>query len=312
MAAALQASASSGNVDDCTFKSTEFIEYEAEFCKYMQDNLRAVSPQEDYMEILSDDPVTLAGKITLLTEWWRAAHGHVVVFTGAGISTAAGLPDYRGPEGIWTRKLLGHNVSDDIVAEHVMQVQPTAAHMVLMRLHAAGLLSYIATTNVDGLHRKSGLPLDVLSELHGNLWIEECAECLHEFERNFVARNASGLRDHLTGRKCEECGGALRDNIVNFGNTVDDVPSMEEQHDRTWVQCLKAELVVVFGSSLSVPTACDLPQECLDARYDKPNGGRLVVVNLQRTPKDSLATACIRAPCDTVLLEVEKRLTALR
>ncbi|CAE7670453.1 SRT1, partial [Symbiodinium pilosum] len=108
---------------------------------------------------------------------------------------------------------------------------------------------------------------------------------------------------------CEDCGGELHDTIVNFGNTVEHVPSMEDAHDRTWVHCLKADLVVVLGSSLSVPTACDLPEECLPARDGKPDGGRLVIVNLQRTPKDQLANLRIFAACDDVMAFVEQHLS---
>lgn len=290
-------------------RSQEFLEYEREFKKYTDENLRMEQPQQDYAELLTDEFQIRSSKLSQLALWWREAQGRVVVFTGAGISTAAGLPDYRGPNGLWTRKLRGEAVDEASAMEGVgSPPMPTAAHLVLARLHDAGLLAHVATTNVDGLHRSSGLPADALSELHGNGFVEECCACLRRFERDFSVRTATALREHLTGRSCEECSGALRDIIVNFGNTVEEVPSMEAEHDRTWMQCLNAELVVVFGSSLSVPTACDLPEECLQARYGKPNGGRLVVVNRQRTPKDTLSAMCIHAACDDVLLEIERLL----
>lgn len=262
------------------------------------------------MELLTEDPCVLEEKLLQLAKLWHAANGKVVVFTGAGFSTAAGLPDYRGPQGLWTLRLQGKVVDESSLL--AMRPQPTAAHGVLTRLHALGRLAHVATTNVDGLHSLAGLPEHALSELHGNLYTEECSICLARYRREFPVRCATGLRDHLTGRSCESCeGGALRDIIVNFGNTVEEVPSMEAQHDQAWMQCLKAELVVVLGSSLSVPTACDLPEECIAPRFDKPSGGRLVIVNLQRTPKDEIASLSIRARCDEVLLELERLLQKL-
>ncbi|CAE6952597.1 SIRT7 [Symbiodinium sp. CCMP2592] len=289
---------------DTTWKSDEFSEYEREFQSYMQQNLREQMPSQDFASEMLDDRQQLQEKLQQLVALWREARS-VVVFTGAGISTAAGLPDYRGPQGVWTRKLRGEAVTD---LDLHQGLEPTEAHRGIARLLKAGLVAFVATTNVDGLHKKAGLPSECLAELHGNSFEEECGKCGSRFERDFVVRTATSLFDHETGRRCEECGGPLRDTIVNFGNTVEQVPSMEAAYDRTWVQCLKADLVVVLGSSLSVPTACDLPEESLPARESKPEGGRLVIVNLQRTPKDDFASLRLYAACDTVMAFVEKQL----
>mmetsp|Transcript_36924 Transcript_36924/g.82512 ORF Transcript_36924/g.82512 Transcript_36924/m.82512 type:complete len:314 (-) Transcript_36924:92-1033(-) len=287
--------------EDETWESKEFSDYEREFKAYMEQNLRARAPAADFATEHRDEGEELEAKLHRLLDLWRSARS-VVVFTGAGISTAAGLPDYRGPNGVWTRKLRGEAVSDLQLDQHL---QPTYAHRSLARLHEKGRLSFVATTNVDGLHKKAGLPSEALAELHGNSFVEECASCGSRFERDFVVRSATGLFEHATGRSCARCSGPLRDTIVNFGNTVEEVPSMEAAHDAAWVKCLKADLVVVLGSSLSVPTACDLPEECLPPRDGKPEGGRLVVVNLQRTPKDDLAFVRLFAPCDRVMAFIE-------
>merc|ERR1712039_398951 len=152
----------------------------------------------------------------------------------------------------------------------------------------------------------SGVPGTALVELHGNACVEECRGCGAVFHRDHVVRTATGLFEHGTGRSCEKCGQPLYDNIVNFGNTFEHVPSMEDAHDAAWVECLKADLCVVLGSSLSVQTACDLPEECLEERDAKPNGGHLVIVNRQRTPKDNLASLRIFADCDDVLSFIDK------
>jgi NAD-dependent SIR2 family protein deacetylase len=192
------------------------------------------------------------------------------------------------------------------LAPHALK--PTSSHLAIRRLLDAGRIHAVITTNVDGLHLASGVPRERLSELHGNACIEECRTCGMRFQRDFVTRTATGLFEHETGRRCDKCGSALYDNVVNFGNTHEHVPSMEAEHDRAWVDCMKADLCVVFGSSLSVQTACDLPEECLAARCDKASGGRLVIVNLQRTPKDDLASMRIFATCDSVLQTIEKEL----
>jgi len=297
-------SSDSATASDSVFASAEFQEYEREFRQYCADNLRSHNPQTDFDSIRRDSAEDLAAKLAVLSQWWRSA-AHVVVFTGAGISTSSGLPDYRGPSGIWTRKVRGETVSESL---DLRGIEPTPAHGALTRLYQAGKLALVATTNDDSLHGKAGLPKHALVELHGNLFVEECAQCGARYERPFKVRTATGLFEHATGRPCEKCGGPLRDNLVNFGNTFEHVPSMEAEHDRAWVAMLKADLVVVLGSSLSVPTACDLPEECIPPREAKPAGGRLVIVSFQNTPKDPLAALHIFAPCDDVMAAVEAAL----
>lgn len=295
-------------MQDSVFLSKEYLEYEHEFKKYTDENLRSQEPDSDFMTLHEDSVADLDEKIARLIEWWRAAK-HVVVYTGAGVSTSAGLPDYRGPQGVWTRKIRGEESADDIQWDtELPELAPTATHLALARLHEAGLLAHVVTTNGDGLHKKSGVPPAALTELHGNSFVELCSSCGRRYERDFVTRTATGLFEHKTGRRCEACGGDLVDNIVNFGNTFEHVPSMEKEHDDAWVEMLKADLVVVLGSSLSVQSACDLPEECIPARSEKPDGGRMVIVNLQKTPKDSLAALQIFAACDCVMGPVEKAL----
>jgi len=290
--------------DDSCFKSKEFEEFEHEFRRYTNENLRTSLPGIDFVSERNDSDELLHTKIRTLAAWIQDAR-RTVVFTGAGISTAAGLPDYRGLKGIWTRKIQGEVVDDSVDSYAPGTVEPTYAHNAVARLFAAGHVVSIVTTNVDGLHKQSGLSPECIIELHGNACIEECRACDARFERNFSTRTATGLFEHATGRLCENCSEPLFDNIVNFGNTFEHVPSMEMQHDRAWIECMKADLVIVLGSSLSVPTACDLPEECLPPRMDKPNGGKLVIVNWQLTPKDEIASLRLFGSCDEVLHGLE-------
>lgn len=105
---------------------------------------------------------------------------------------------HRGPRGVWTRKLKGETVSDDL--ELKRSLQPSSAHMAIARLHCSGLIKFVATTNVDDLHCKSGLPKESLAELHGNSFVEECEKCLKQYKQSFVTRTATGLFEHHTGR----------------------------------------------------------------------------------------------------------------
>lgn len=265
-------------------------------------------PEVDFLGAPLANEIVVRSQMSTLVEWWREAR-HIVVYTGAGVSTAAGLPDYRGPQGVWTRKLRGEDVDDSLSTTfNPGKLNPTSAHYAIAQLVAAGRVASVVTTNVDGLHLASGLSREALCELHGNAMVEECRSCGARFERDFVTRTATSLFEHKTGRRCDNCGQALHDNVVNFGNTFEHVPSMEVEHDRAWLECMKADLCVVLGSSLSVQSSCDLPEECLPPRYGKSSGGRLVIVNQQRTPKDGLASLRIFATCDEVMAAVEAEL----
>ena len=103
-----------------------------------------------------------------------------------------------GPEGVWTRKLKGELVSDDMGLNESWE--PSLAHMAIARMQKNGWVKFVATTNVDDLHGKSGLPSDSLAELHGNSFVEECEACLKRYKRSFVTRTATGLFEHRTGR----------------------------------------------------------------------------------------------------------------
>lgn len=305
-AVASQVPAEDEEEDLLDVKAEEF----REFAKYVEDNLRTQVDREctqsgqeavDFLAELADAPDLVTDKVRQLAALVRGAN-HFVIYTGAGISTAAGLPDYRGPKGIWTQRVMGGTQTDEdarglgqLLAES--SLHPTAAHHACKALFDAGYLRFLMTTNVDGLHRRSGfVRSENLAELHGNSFVEECGECGAVFDRDYVVRTAKRIYDHHTGRTCEKCGKqALRDIIVNFGNTVEHVPSMESQYDLAWVNSIKADLFLVLGSSLSVPTACDLPDYCVE------KGGKVVIVNKQRTPKDGSAALLIHAPCDTVM-----------
>ena len=166
---------------------------------------------------------------------------HCVVYTGAGISTSAQIPDYRGPNGIWTQLSKGMKPQNKNL--NLEQALPTYAHMSLVTLINKNIIKYVVSTNVDGLHRRSGLSRKHVAELHGNVYREICMECEAEYLRPFnVIKRASKRK---TGRLCQKnnCNGKLRDSIVNFGDMLPtNELSAATKHSK------KADLVLVLGT----------------------------------------------------------------
>ena len=223
----------------------------------------------------------------------------MVAFTGAGISTSAGIPDFRGPQvfafsnecrniilkpffthvqGKWTRQAQG---KAPLSGTSSLCAIPTATHMGLVELLRLGKLKYLISQNCDGLHRRSGVPGTLISELHGNGNMEICESCGQSYFRDISCRRFVRSRDHFTARRCsrQECSAPLLEYTIDFGQCLPVAPlQLAESHSE------KADLHIVFGSSLTVSPACDLPAETAQ------RGGKLVIVNLQETPLDDLAT----------------------
>ena len=230
-----------------------------------------------------DAPEVLEEKARKLAQAIKES-SHFVVYTGAGISTAANIPDYRGPKGVWTLKSKGQAVEMKITLQ---QAEPTFTHMALVTLYRKGYLKYIVSTNVDGLHRRSGIPEKGIAELHGNIYREVCPVCHSEYVRPFDIRGTGGLefisKKRTTGRLCEKknedgelcCMAKLRDSIVDFGENLP-----KQTHIDAIENSKKADLTLVLGSSMRVLPACDLPS------FSYKQGGKFSIVNLQKTRFD--------------------------
>ncbi|GKT89308.1 transcriptional Sir2 family protein [Colletotrichum tofieldiae] len=258
---------------------------------------------------------------------------HFIVFTGAGISTSAGqspfpivqkarplshrfemdgnscislgIPDFRGPEGAWTLRAQRRKRTEKTVS--TLQAIPTKTHMALVELQNQGILKYLVSQNCDGLHRKSGILPDKISELHGNSNREYCKECGKEYLRDFraVATYEKTVHDHRTGRKCAVCAGTLLDTIVNFGEYLPAEPLELARH-----HAKKADLCLALGSSLTVPPACTIPESVGKKKRSRtnPDRGRLVVCNLQSTPLDHLSELRVWAETDDLMVRVMEKL----
>jgi NAD-dependent deacetylase len=231
----------------------------------------------------------------------EAGPAGTVAFTGAGISTESGIPDFRSPGGLWTRyaPIDYHDYLRDPEMRReswrrglhtyppIAEAQPNAAHLALAAWWRAGLLSGVVTQNIDGLHQKAGLPDAAVVELHGNAHGVSCLRCSATFDRTAVhARVLAGDEDPA----CPTCGGILKSTTISFGQALPEsaIAAAQRLHD-------SAQLCLVIGSSLVVTPAAMLPVTTLDA------GGQLAIVNQTPTHLDDLAVFVSREPAAMLL-----------
>jgi NAD-dependent deacetylase len=232
-----------------------------------------------------------------------AAAARVTVLTGAGISTDSGIPDFRGPQGVWTKNpaaertaTLANYLNNPDVRLEAWQgrlqspawaAQPNPGHRALVELERQGRLRALVTQNTDGLHQRAGQDPDLVVEVHGNMWRVMCWSCGLEgaMEPTLDRVRAGDLDPH-----CEVCGGILKSATISFGQALD--PEVLARAEGAALDC---DLLLAVGSSLSVfPAAALVP---LAYR----NGAVVVVVNAQPTPFDDLAAAVVRDPISQVL-----------
>ncbi|XP_030322265.1 NAD-dependent protein deacetylase sirtuin-6 isoform X2 [Calypte anna] len=218
-----------------------------------------------------DPPEELERKVQELADLIRNS-SNVVFHTGAGISTASGIPDFRGPNGVWTMEEKGLSPKFDTTFENA---RPSKTHMALLGLQRVGILKFLVSQNVDGLHVRSGFPRDKLAELHGNMFVEECVKCGKQYVRDTVV-GSMGLKP--TGRLCSVTKA------------------------RGLRACRKADLSITLGTSLQIKPSGNLPL------ITKKRGGKLVIVNLQATKHDRQADLRIHAYVDDVMTKLMKHL----
>lgn len=213
----------------------------------------------------------------------------MVAFTGAGISTESGIPDFRSPGGIWTRYKpidFGDFIASEdarreswrrkFASDAVMRAaSPNAGHRALARLVEDGRMSAVITQNVDGLHQASGVPDAKVVELHGNATYASCLDCGERHELDWVRRL---FEDGETLPECVKCGGIVKTATISFGQAMPEV-EMARAREET----MACDLLIVLGSSLVVYPAAGFPVMA------KRNGARLVIVNREPTDQDGLA-----------------------
>jgi len=228
----------------------------------------------------------------------------IVAFTGAGISTESGIPDYRSPGGVWT-KMRPIEYGDFLASaearreawrrkfasdEVLRKATPNAGHRALARLVEQGRMSAVVTQNIDGLHQASGVPQDKVIELHGNATYAACLDCRRRYELDWV-REIFAVDERLP--LCTACGGIIKTATISFGQSMP-----EAEMERARAATLASDLFVVLGSSLVVYPAAGFPL------LAKRNGARLVIVNREPTEQDEMADLVINAEIGATMSRV--------
>eukprot|EP00037_Helgoeca_nana_P034724 m.422544 g.422544 ORF g.422544 m.422544 type:complete len:342 (-) comp37907_c0_seq1:205-1230(-) len=246
---------------------------------------------EEVVPEVHDPPERVADMCATLAGWLKTAKRPVFLL-GAGISAPV-LPTFRGKGGLWTKEAGDHVPIDAPVRG--AHPTPTMAHRGLVALEHAGFVYHAVTQNYDDLSYRSGFPPEKMAELHGNIFTEKCDVCSCTYHRDFEVELPTST-NHETGRECSapDCGGALRDTIVHFGEAL---PWHELKMANA--KCVGADLTIVLGSSLRVEPAASLPFKSKRwSRFGQPHA---VIVNLQPTPADAEADLVIRSTCDHVV-----------
>ena len=222
------------------------------------------------------------------------ASERIVPFTGAGISTESGIPDFRSPGGLWTKTqpipfdqfLASREMRDEAwrrrfaMEEYFGRAKPTRGHLALASLYRIGKAPGVITQNIDNLHQAAGLPHEHVVELHGNTTFATCLDCAKRFELPHIKEKF----DSAGGRAPDcDCGGYIKSATISFGQAMPEQAMLRAQE---WAQ--DCDLFVAIGSSLVVWPAAGFPLQA------KKNGSRLVIINREPTEFDSIADLVIR------------------
>jgi NAD-dependent deacetylase len=233
----------------------------------------------------------------------------VVVFTGAGISTESGIPDFRSPGGIWSRydpedftiqKFLSGPAARKTIWKMSLEggllteAKPNLAHHAIAELHQLGKLDCVITQNIDNLHQKAGVPGDRVFELHGNMEWVVCLSCHRRFPMPEVLRR---IEEGVEVPDCPECEGILKPDAVFFGEALP-----QETLQEAIRRAKNCDLLVVIGSTLVIYPAAYIPT------YAREAGATLAIVNLTSTPFDDYAEVVIRAKAGETMSEVMEKI----
>ncbi|MEY2590357.1 MAG: NAD-dependent deacetylase [Acidimicrobiaceae bacterium] len=234
---------------------------------------------------------------------WVDAAERITVLTGAGISTDSGIPDFRGPNGVWTKNpaaektaTLSHYVSDPEVRRQAWRgrlespawtAEPNAGHRAIVELERRGKLLALVTQNVDGLHQRAGSDPAKVIEVHGTMREVMCLSC---DERAPMERALERVRNGEDDPACRTCGGMLKSATISFGQ-----PLVTEDLDRAEAAAQQCDLLLAVGSTLGVyPVAAIVP-------VAKRHGAKIVIVNGAPTEMDDIADAVLQGPIGELL-----------
>ncbi|WP_167477318.1 SIR2 family NAD-dependent protein deacylase [Nocardia arthritidis] len=238
-----------------------------------------------------------------MTTDWRRRTGRIGVLTGAGISTDSGIPDFRGPRGVWTKDPIAELLStyDNYIADPDLrsrswlarrdnpawQARPNAAHRALVELERGGRAVTIITQNVDRLHQRAGSTPERVIEIHGNMFEVVCVGCDY---RTSMEAALGRVADGEPDPPCPECGGILKAATIMFGQQMD-----ARTVTKAALAAQTCEIFLAIGSSLQVEPAASMCAVAVDA------GADLIIVNAEPTPYDGIASELVREPIGTAV-----------
>ena len=274
------------------------------------DNLHAAAAKPDTPDTgdtANTDSTTNTGSTTVTADsQWQAEilqlaqlvaeARQIVIFTGAGISTESGIPDFRGPAGIW-KTMTPINFQDFVASESVRrdawsrkfngpdlmaQAEPNTGHLAVAALVRRGKVSTVITQNVDGLHQRAGVSDAAVIEIHGNANYATCLSCWQRYE--LAPIKAAFLNDGVIPY-CATCGGIIKTATISFGQAMPKAAMARAEQ-----AVLGCDLLLVMGSSLSVYPAADLP------RLAQQRGARLAIINNEATALDPACELVMHRP----------------
>ncbi|MGI9521301.1 MAG: SIR2 family NAD-dependent protein deacylase [Hyphomicrobiaceae bacterium] len=247
-----------------------------------------------------ENPLLQSAKLLRLIERANSA----VVFTGAGISTESGIPDFRSPGGIWTR-MAPIDFKDFVSSEEMRReawrrrfamdtefgtAKPNGGHLAVAELVRQSIVSAVITQNVDNLHQESGIPPEKIIELHGNTTYATCLDCDERHELDAIKQSFLGRGEIPV---CRTCCGLVKTATISFGQSMPHEPMQRAQ-----AETLACDLFIVLGSSLVVQPAASFPLVA------KENGATLAILNREETPLDNYADLVVRGEIGPTLSEI--------
>jgi len=251
-----------------------------------------------------NNPCVLDTKIRAVAEMISVSD-RIVVFTGAGVSTESGIPDFRSPGGIWSKfdpddftiqKFLTSKETRKKQWKLLVEgglfsnVNPNQAHYAIAELEKIGKLDCVITQNIDDLHQKAGTSPDKVFELHGNMKLVKCLSCGKQYNMDYIKEK---LKKGVEIPDCEKCHGILKPDIVFFGEAL---PSRAQ--DAAIKHSENCDLLIAIGSSLVVYPAAFIPV------YAKEAGAKLVIINIGETPCDNFADIVINGKAGETMAKI--------
>jgi NAD-dependent deacetylase len=237
---------------------------------------------------------------------WIVDSKRMVVFSGAGLSTESGIPDFRSPGGVWDRydpedfnfqNFLSSGTSREKywqmateMYDSIKPAQPNLAHLAIAELEKIGRLDCVITQNIDGLHFKAGNSEERILQLHGTAIFVSCLSCKKRYDRDEIQER---IKKGQKAPRCDDCGGLLKPATISFGQSMPEKETQEAYHRSSL-----CDLFIVIGSSLVVQPAASMPLVA------KRNRAKLVIINRDPTPYDDMADLVIHGQAGPTMAKI--------